>query len=158
MTAATISDPAGQAGPAEVTLWLDQILADLGGLAYDTDATGDAARIDRIAVAEKIKAALDAVQANEIVAFAKSQVAEQQRLDVDPSKVGRDIGDQIGLACKVSPTEGSRRLHVARDLVLDMPNSRRDGSPTPPTRTVPPTAAAKPGRIAGSRSARRRTR
>jgi hypothetical protein len=123
MTAATISDPAGEAGRDEVTLWLDQILAGLGGLAYDTDPVDDAARIDRITRAEQIKAALDAVQANEIVAFAKSQVAEQQRLDVDPRKVGRDIGDQIGLACKVSPTEGSRRLHVARDLVLDMPTT-----------------------------------
>jgi hypothetical protein len=123
MTAATISDPAGEAGRDEVTLWLQDMLAGLGGLAYDTDPVDDAARIDRIAVAEQIKAALDAVQANEIVAFAKSQVAEQQRLDVDPRKVGRDIADQIGLACKVSPTEGSRRLHVARDLVLDMPTT-----------------------------------
>jgi len=123
MTATTIPDPAGQAGRDEVTLWLQEMLGCLGGLAFDTDPTEDATWIDRIAVAEKIKAAAEAVQATEIVAFAKSQVAEQQRLDVDPRKVGRDIGDQIGLACKVSPTEGSRRLHVARDLVLDMPTT-----------------------------------
>jgi hypothetical protein len=118
-----VTDPAGQAEPDPVTLWMDEILAALGALAFATDPVDDPARIDRIALAEKIKAALEAVQANEMVAFGKSQVAEQQRLDVDPRKVGRGIADQIALACKTSPSEGSRRLHVARDLVLDMPHT-----------------------------------
>jgi hypothetical protein len=36
---------------------------------------------------------LEALQAVEIVAFARSQVAEQQSLDVDPRKLGRGIAD-----------------------------------------------------------------
>ena len=40
-----------------------------------------------------------------------------------PRAVGRGIADQIALACRVSPSEGSRRLHTARDLVLDMPHT-----------------------------------
>ena len=40
-----------------------------------------------------------------------------------PRAVGRGIADQIALACRVSPAEGSRRLHTARDLVLDMPHT-----------------------------------
>ena len=40
-----------------------------------------------------------------------------------PRAVGRGIADQIALACRVAPSEGSRRLHIARDLVLDMPHT-----------------------------------
>lgn len=85
------------------------------------DSADDASRIDRIALTERLKAALDAVQAVEMVAFARSQVAEQRRHDLDPAKVGRGIADQIALACKVSSTEGARRLRTARDLCLDLP-------------------------------------
>jgi hypothetical protein len=129
MTAALLTEPeepaelAEPGEPDEVTLRLAEILGWLGGLAFANDAVDDATRIDRIALAEKLKAALERVQANEMVAFGRSQVAEQQRLDVDPRKVGRGIADQIGLACRTSPSEGSRRLHVARDLVLDMPHT-----------------------------------
>ena len=83
----------------------------------------DADRIDRIAVLERLQASLEAVKAVEMVAFARSQTAEQLAIGVHPRTVGRGIADQIALACRVSPAEGSRRLHVARDLVLDMPHT-----------------------------------
>ena len=41
-----------------------------------------------------------------------------------PAAVGRGIGDQIGLACRVSPFHGSRRLGIARALHFDLPGVR----------------------------------
>ena len=40
-----------------------------------------------------------------------------------PRAVGRGIADQIAFASRISPAEGTRRLHAARDLVLDMPHT-----------------------------------
>ncbi len=97
--------------------WLVPASADTG------DPVPDADRIDRIAVLERLQASLEAVKAVEMVAFATSQTTEQLTLGVHPRAVGRGIADQIALACRVSPSEGSRRLHTARDLVLDMPHT-----------------------------------
>ena len=105
---------------AETLDWLGSLVSARGA---DLDVVGDAARIDRIALCERLQAGLEAVKAVETVAFAQSQTAEQLRLGVHPTKIGGGIADQIALACKVSPSEGSRRLHVARDLVLDMPHT-----------------------------------
>lgn len=122
MTAATVLDLVGEVPVRDsVTLRLEETLSWLAGLVRVSDMQGDPARIDRIALLERLKAAAEAAQAVEMVRFAKSQVSEQRRLDVHPGAIGRGIADQIALSCKTSPTEGSRRLHVARDLVLDMP-------------------------------------
>ncbi len=96
----------------------------LGWLGDEIDAAvpvDDALRIDRLAAAERLQSALEAFKSIEMVRFAQSQVAAQQARDVHPSRIGRGICDQIALAGHVSPTEGSRRLNTARDLVLDMP-------------------------------------
>ena len=114
------------AAPDGVTVRLDETLEWLHSLVsargVDAGLVGDAARVDRIAVCERLQASLEAVKAVEMVAFGQSQSAEQVRLGVHPSKIGSGIADQIALACKASPSEGSRRLHMARDLVLDMPH------------------------------------
>jgi hypothetical protein len=99
---------------------LDGMLAELAeavaGCAdlRDVGEVSDAARIDRIARLEQLKAAVAALQAAESVRFAQSQVEQQIAADVHPTAVGRGIADQLSLACKVSPTEGSRRLNIAR--------------------------------------------
>ena len=125
------ADAAAEDAPAAtaadgVTVRLDETLDWLHSLVsargVDAGLVGDAARIDRIAVCERLQASLEAVKAVEMVAFAQSQSTEQIRLGVHPSKIGSGIADQIALACKASPSEGSRRLHMARDLVLDMPH------------------------------------
>ena len=63
--------------------------------------------------------------------FGRSQVAtQQQQLLRDPRAVGRGIGDQLALACRVSPSEGSRRLGIARALHTELPATAallRDG-------------------------------
>ena len=130
VAAGAVTDP--------VTAELAAVLARLGALtdaaATDTttaDPSVDAARIDRIALLERIQAAAAATQAAEMVGFAKSQVAAQQQAVLrDPKAVGRGIGDQLGLACHVSPFEGSRRLGVARALHAELPATAallRDG-------------------------------
>ncbi|HZA32691.1 MAG TPA: DUF222 domain-containing protein, partial [Propionibacteriaceae bacterium] len=89
----------------------------------DVGVVSDAKRIDRIARLEKLKAAAAALQAAESVRFAQSQVELQLAAGVHPRAVGGGIADQIALACHVSPTEGSRRLGIARALWFDLPET-----------------------------------
>ena len=89
----------------------------------DVGVVSDGERIDRIARLEKLKAAAGALQAAESVRFAQSQVELQLAAGVHPTAVGRGIADQIALACKVSPYEGSRRLNIARALWFDLPET-----------------------------------
>src|SRR5215207_7238707 len=87
----------------------------------DVGEVTDAARIDRITRLEQLKAAAAALQSAESVRFAQSQVEQQIAADVHPKVIGRGIADQLALARKVSPTEGSRRLGTARALWFDLP-------------------------------------
>jgi hypothetical protein len=113
-------------GPVDpTTAEMTALLTRLGALARAARPGSDAARIDRIAVMERVRAALAATQHAEMVAFARSQVEAHIANDtLDPRTVGRGIGDQIGLACKLSPFTGSRRLGVARALHTDLPMTR----------------------------------
>ena len=125
MSAAPVIEQADQAGD-DVALrlqdTLDWLAAHVTGR-DEADPVGDAVRIDRIALTERLQAALEAVKAVETVTFATSQTAEQMDQGVHPDRIGRGIADQIALAAKVSPAEGSRRLNMFRDLVLDMPHT-----------------------------------
>jgi hypothetical protein len=71
---------------------------------------------------ERIKAAAAAAQGGQIVRFARSQVDAHLSARVDPQAVGRGIAEQIALACAVSPSEGARRLGVARVLWAELPS------------------------------------
>ena len=126
MTATIANAPeVGSDGDAVVG-YLTEVLTSLGGLVPGGGAVTDAVRIDRIAALEKLQGAVAAVQAAETVKFAQSQVAaQQQAVLADPRAVGRGIADQIALACHVSPTEGSRRLGVARALHSELPATAR---------------------------------
>src|SRR5829696_6341671 len=110
---------------------LDGMLAELAeavaGCAERRDVAevSDGERIDRIGRLEQLKAAVAALQAAESVRFAESQVERQLAAGVHPRAVGRGIADQIALACRVSPTEGSRRLGIARALWFDLPATFR---------------------------------
>src|SRR5215207_1673543 len=108
---------------------LDGMLAELAAAVAgcaelrDVGEVSDGERIDRIARLEQLKAAVGALQAAESVRFAQSQVELQIAAEVHPRAVGRGIADQIALACKVSPSEGSRRLGIARALWFDLPET-----------------------------------
>jgi hypothetical protein len=85
----------------------------------------DAARIDRIARLEKIKAAAGALQMAESVRFAQAQADAQLAADVHPDKIGRGIADQLGLACRGSGFEAAPRLGVAWGLWFELPEPYR---------------------------------
>jgi hypothetical protein len=118
---------AAVAAADEVTAELAAVLGRLGALADGPEGDGatDADRIDRITLLERIRSAAAATQYAEMVRFGRSQV-EKQIADgtLDPTAVGRGIGDQIALACRVSPFTGSRRLGMARALHADLPGIR----------------------------------
>jgi len=111
---ALIPEPIADPVVDPLTDWLDDVLAGLADgvaeCATDAASASDAVRIDRIARLEKLKAAAAALQAAESVRFAQSQAQAQLAADVHPDKIGRGIADQLGLACKVSGFEASRRL------------------------------------------------
>jgi hypothetical protein len=101
-----------------LTVHLDEILDSFAAAVADTTAVGDASRIDRIARLEKLRAATAALQVAESVRFAQSHVAEQMAANVDPEAIGRGIAEQIGPACRISPTVAARRFeHGAGDVV-----------------------------------------
>jgi hypothetical protein len=91
----------------------------------DCGEVADADRIDRIGRLERLRAATAALQAAESVRFAQSQAAAQMAAEVHPKAIGRGIADQIALACRLSPSAGSRRLGVARALWFDLPETYR---------------------------------
>ena len=102
---------------------LDDLLAELAAVAADGSPVADTDRIDRLDRLKRVRAAIAAVQAAEMVRFAQSQVAVQLAADVHPKRIGQGIADQIGLACRVSPWQGSRRLGIARTLWFDLPDT-----------------------------------
>jgi hypothetical protein len=77
----------------------------------------EAALIERITLLEERKAAIAAEQADAILAFATAHAESQTAAgSVEPEALERSIAAQVGLACRVSPTEGRRRVRTARDL------------------------------------------
>jgi hypothetical protein len=108
---------------------LDEMLAELADAVADDRPISDAARIDRIARLEKLRAVTAALQAAEAVRFAQCQVAEQIAADVHPSKIGRGIAEQIGLACRISPVIAARRLNTARALCFELPIPTTNSEP-----------------------------
>ena len=112
-----LDEPAGDA----VLGWLEEARTVFGWLAAGEGCVDAATRIERIAALEKIKAAAAAAQLAEVVRFAQSQVAEQHVAGVDYRRLGKGIGDQIGMATKAGPWHGARRLTIARDLWQELP-------------------------------------
>ncbi len=111
-----------------VTAELAALLDRLTLLADGPSTSLDPARVDQITLLERVKAAAAAAQHTVLVAFARSQVdthtAQIASGRLRPDALGRGIGDQIGLACRLSPTAGSHRLGVARALHAELPTCR----------------------------------
>ena len=102
---------------------LDGLLTELAAMVAAGSRVADADRIHRLDRLERARAAIAAVQTAEMVRFAQSQVAEQLAADVHPKRIGQGIADQIALACRVSPREGSRRLEMSRALWFHLPET-----------------------------------
>jgi hypothetical protein len=131
MSVALASAPVMASPMDPLCVRLDGMLAELAEAVAgradlrDVGELNDVARIERISRLEQLKAAAAALQAAESVRFAQAQVAQQIAAEVHPRVVGRGIADQLALACRVSPVEGSRRLGVARALWFDLPQTFR---------------------------------
>jgi hypothetical protein len=82
-----------------LTVHLDEILDSFAAAVVDATPASAAARIDRIARLEKLRAATAGLQIAESVRFAQSQVKEQMAAKVDPEAIGRGIAaaDRAGL-------------------------------------------------------------
>ena len=113
--------PSGDA----VVVRLDVILEELAAVVVDGTSVSDAVRIDRMARLEKLRAVTAALQAAESVKFAQSQVADQLAAEVHPDAIGRGIAEQIGLACRISPSVAARRLSTARAWWFELPDTYR---------------------------------
>ena len=83
----------------------------------------DAARIDQIAVLERLKGAAAAAQARVSVDFDASQREVQAAEGVPARKRGAGVGAQIALARRDSAVRGSRHLGLARALVAELPHT-----------------------------------
>ena len=64
----------------------------LESLGQPSTGIGQAERIDRIAVLEKLKGAAAAAQARETVAFKRSRLAEERAAGVPVRKLGNGVG------------------------------------------------------------------
>ena len=113
----------GSADGDAIIGYLSEVLTAVGGIASGTGRAMAATRVDRIALLEKVKAAVAAAQAAEIVAFARSQVAMQQDAGVDYRRLGQGIAEQVGLATSTSGWHGARKLTLARDLITELPRT-----------------------------------
>ena len=106
-----------------LTIRLAQMLDELAAAVPDGSPASDAARIDRIALLERMRAATAALQVAESVRFAQSQVEEQMAANLHADAIGRGIAEQIGLACRISPVMAARRLNTARALWCELPDT-----------------------------------
>ena len=103
--------------------YLSEVLTAVGGLAAGAGRVDDATRADRIRLLERVKAAVAAAQAAEIVQFARSQVARQREAGVNYRRLGQGIAEQIGLATRTGSWHGARKLTLARDLIGELPQT-----------------------------------
>ncbi len=83
----------------------------------------DSDLIAEIELLEQVKAACAARQARLSVAFDEAHRTAQQARGVPARAAGRGVAEQVALARRDSPTNGSRHLGLARALVREMPNT-----------------------------------
>ena len=102
---------------------VDELTAVADSLGRLARSGGDAERIDRIAVLDRIEAAAAAARAVEIADFADSQLADQAACGVPARRRGRGIAEQIAFARKISPTTAAKHLSFARTLTRDLPQT-----------------------------------
>ena len=90
----------------------------MGGV---SPARDDAERIDRVRLFEEMKAACEAAQAGEAVAFDRSRRAEQAVAGEPSARQGRGVASELGLALRVSPWRAQRWLGWAKILTSELP-------------------------------------
>jgi Domain of unknown function (DUF222) len=82
--------------------------------------------LDAIASAQVAENAAAARKAEAVREFALARAAALTSVgDVEPERVERKIVAEVAAACRVSPFQGRRRLHLARDLHLGLDHVRK---------------------------------
>lgn len=114
-----MSDHRAEAEPVTAT----ELAALIDRLAASSPDLDDAARIDTIAVLERVKGAAAAAQARFTVAFTASQLSEQRAAGVRSADLGKGIGAQVALARREPPYRGGRFVGLAAALVHEMPHT-----------------------------------
>jgi hypothetical protein len=92
---------------ASMRAWISSL--DSGGLS-------SAALVDLLGELETLKNVACAAQARAAVAFDLAQRAEQRDAGVAASRLGRGVAEQVALARRESPSQGSRLLGLAKAL------------------------------------------
>lgn len=92
----------------------------LGGPVGEGD---DGDLLGQVELLERVKGACAARQARLSVAFDEGLRAQQRAQGVPAHQVGRGVAEQIALARRESPTQGSRHLGLAKALVREMPHT-----------------------------------
>ena len=98
---------------------LDEILDELAAVVADSTRASDAARIDRIARLEKLRAVTAALQAAESVRFAQSQEHQKQKTSMSsspPMCTRMPIGEKDRVDCGMGSLSGTA-MNTARDRV-----------------------------------------
>jgi hypothetical protein len=110
-------------GSSDVPVCAAELRALLSRLGAPVGQGGDAELLAEIEVLERLKGACAARQARLSVAFDESQRAQQRVQGVPARRVGRGVGEQVALARRESPSQGSRHLGLAKALVREMPHA-----------------------------------
>ena len=114
--------------PHPTTARLHALVGQLGEMTSDAlagvdDASDEADLVDQVAVLERVRAAVAAAQAAVMVRFGRARVERQLADDVHPRDIGRGVAEELGLACRVSPTAAARRLGSARAWWFNLPHT-----------------------------------
>jgi Domain of unknown function (DUF222) len=92
---------------------------------FDSPSGRERELLDAISQAQAAENAAAARKALAIREFALARAATLTSVgDVEPERVERKIVAEVAVACRVSPFQGRRRLHLARDLHLGLDHVR----------------------------------
>ncbi len=102
---------------------VDELAGYLDRVAELPRAADDAERIDRIAVLEKLNAAVYAAQLDEVDEFSSSQRAANTAKGLKGDRARRGIAEQVGRARKASPVTAAKQLSHAKALRCALPHT-----------------------------------
>lgn len=111
----------GTAALARILVELAETTAHALGGAVD-DAT-EADLVDQVGLLERLRGAVAATQAAVMVRLSQARVERETAEHRRPERVGRGLVEEIGLACRVSPTVAARRLGAAHAWCSDLPRT-----------------------------------
>ncbi len=86
-------------------------------------ATVEGENLGRITVLESVKNVCAAAQARETVAFDETRREAEAGRGVPAKERGKGVASEVALARRLSPSQGSRQLGLARALVAELPHT-----------------------------------